>query len=135
MFIHVVLSMIFVNNIYSLYMMNLLTFFKFRQKTNSNKIWNAICIETNGFLACFIKFYKIQKTLKKNKKKKKKISSNEYSFLYLVIQLCFSLYLFFITFYSNKIYIYLLYFVLEYWKHLHLIKTINLFICLFTNID
>lgn len=78
-------------------------------------------------------FYKIQKTLKKNKKKK--ISSNEYSFLYLVIQLCFFLFLFFITFYFNKIYIYLLYFVLEYWKHLHLIKIIDLFIPLFTNID
>lgn len=131
MFMLVALSMIAINNVYSLHMMNLLmTFIKFRQKTNSNKIWNIVCIETNGF---FWLFYKIQKTLKKNKKKK--ISSNEYSFLYLVIQLCFFLFLFFITFYFNKIYIYLLYFVLEYWKHLHLIKIIDLFIPLFTNID
>lgn len=127
----VALSMIAINNVYSLHMMNLLmTFIKFRQKTNSNKIWNIVCIETNGFFGCFIKYRKLWRKIKK-----KKISSNEYSFLYLVIQLCFFLFLFFITFYFNKIYIYLLYFVLEYWKHLHLIKIIDLFIPLFTNID
>lgn len=92
---HVVLSMIVINNVCSLHVINLLmTFAKFRQKTNSNNKFEILYLHRNEWFSWL--FYKIQKNLKKNKKKRK---FNQINILFFILLYNYvSLYVYFLLF-------------------------------------